>query len=291
MDSTSLGTAPERTIRVRKMDFPFADAEIPRWWLYGNPVLTHLANGLNLLFPLGEQFFIRSVKHYLDDIEDPELRARVKVFFGQEGRHGHEHHRMNEVLKSQGLEIDRFLRFYDRVAFGMLAPRFPPNLQLSTTVALEHFTASLAENALTNGFLDGAHPLMAQLLRWHAAEEIEHKSVAFDVLKTIDPRYSVRMIVLAIATSQLLGWWAIASAMLLSQEKLSGEDRARWEREAEKVRLTQAVSGRVEIFKRAILDYGRPDFHPDERDDYELARSYLESIGADVASYESERAR
>ena len=43
-------------------NFPFADAEVPRWWLYGNPVMTHMANGLNLLFPPGERFFIRSVK-------------------------------------------------------------------------------------------------------------------------------------------------------------------------------------------------------------------------------------
>lgn len=269
----------ERTIRVRHPEFPFADSAIPRWWLYGNPILTHLANGLNLLFPLGEQFFIRSVKHYLDDIEDPALRARVKAFFGQEGRHGHEHHRYNQVLESQGLELQRFLSFYERVAFGMLAPRFPPNVQLSVTVALEHFTASLAENALTNRFLDGAHPLMARLLRWHAAEEIEHKSVAFDVLKSVDPRYSVRMIGLAIATSQLLGWWAVATATLMAQEDLSAGEREEWKQKAESLRLSNVVESRFQVFKRAILDYMRPDFHPDDRDDYHLARQYLESIG------------
>jgi predicted metal-dependent hydrolase len=272
-------TTTERTIRVRHPAFPFAEAEIPRYWLYGNPILTHLANGLNLLFPLGEQFFIRSVKHYLDDIEDPELRARVKAFFGQEGRHGHEHHRYNEALKAQGLDLDRFLRVYERVAFEILAPRFPANLQLSTTVALEHFTASLAVNALTNGFLDGAHPLMARLLRWHAAEEIEHKSVAFDVLKAVDPRYSVRMIGLAIATSQLLGWWAIATATLMAQEDLSPQERAKWQAQAEELRLTNVVEARFDVFKRAIVEYMRPDFHPDDRDDYHIARTFLESIG------------
>ncbi|MCZ7686082.1 MAG: metal-dependent hydrolase [Sandaracinaceae bacterium] len=271
-----------RTIRVRKMDFPFAGSDIPRWWLHENPVLTQVANGLNLLFPPGERFFIRSVKHYVDRIEDPELRARVKGFFGQEGRHGHEHERYNRVLEQQGFDIQRFLSLYERVAFGMIEPRFPPILRLSTTVALEHFTASMAEMALTTSFLDGAHPIMRQLLRWHAAEEIEHKSVAFDVLREVDPRYSVRMAGLAIATSQLLGWWMVATAMLMAQENLTREERRRWRAEGERVRLASEGRERMQLFRRAILDYLRPSFHPDERDDYHLARDYLASVGAEV---------
>lgn len=273
-------TPSERTIRVRKMDFPFAESDIPRWWLHGNPVLTHVANGLNLLFPPGERFFIRSVKHYLDRIEDPELRARVKAFFGQEGRHGHEHERMNRVLESQGYDVQRFLRLYERVAFGVIEPAFPPILRLSTTVALEHFTASMAQTALTTRFLDGAHPTMRALLRWHAAEEIEHKAVAFEVLRTVDPRYSVRIAGLLIATSQLLGWWAVATAMLLAQEDLDRDERRRFRIEGERVRLASEGRARFELFRRAILDYLRPSFHPDDRDDYHLAREYLESVGA-----------
>ncbi|HJL16358.1 MAG TPA: metal-dependent hydrolase [Sandaracinaceae bacterium LLY-WYZ-13_1] len=275
-------TAAARPIRVRKMDFPFADADVPRWWLYGNPVMTHLANGLNLLFPPGERFFIRSVKHYLDAIEDPELRARVKGFFGQEGRHGHEHERANRILERHGLDIRRFLDLYDRWAFGFIEPRVPPVLRLSTTVALEHFTATLARNALTKPFLDGAHPVMADLLRWHAAEEIEHKSVAFDVLREVDPRYSVRVAGLVLATTQLLGWWMVATAMLMAQEDLSEEERRAHRAEAERVRLEKEGRQRLELFRDAILDYLRPSFHPDDRDDYALAREYLERVGAPV---------
>lgn len=272
--------APTRTIRVRKMDFPFAEAAIPRWWLHGNPTLTHLANGLNLLFPAGERFFIRSVKHYLDRIEDPELHARVRAFFGQEGRHGHEHEQMNAVLEAQGYDLRRFLRLYESLAFGVLEPRLPPILRLSTTVALEHFTASLAESALTTPFLDGAHPVMAALLRWHAAEEIEHKAVAFDVLAAVDPRYSVRVAGLAVGLSQLLAWWMVASVMLAAQEDLSREERAAWRAKARRARVDHGATDRVGLFKRAVIEYLRPSFHPDDRDDYHLAASYLARVGA-----------
>jgi hypothetical protein len=278
--TSTLGSETERPIRVRKMDFAFADADVPRWWLYGNPVLTHMANGLNLLFPPGERFFIRSVKHYLDRIEDPELRARVKGFFGQEGRHGHEHERANRILERQGYDLRRFLDLYEKWAFGVIEPLFPPVLRLSTTVALEHFTATLAKNALTTDFLDGAHPVMAELLRWHAAEEIEHKSVAFDVLQEVDPRYPVRVAGLVIATTQLLGWWFVGAAMLMAQEDLSREERERHRAEAEQLQLRKEGKRRFELFESAIVAYLRPGFHPDDEDDYHLAREYLESVGA-----------
>ena len=72
-------------------------------------VATHIANGVNLLFPAGERFFVRSVKHYLDRIEDEHLKERVRGFFGQEGRHAKEHDVFNRILEEQGYDVDRFL--------------------------------------------------------------------------------------------------------------------------------------------------------------------------------------
>ena len=92
------GTEERPAPVVRNMGFAFEDADVPRWWLHDNAVAKHLSNGISLLFPAGERFFIRSVKHYLDRIEDPELKARVRGFFGQEGRHGHEHQRAFRIL-------------------------------------------------------------------------------------------------------------------------------------------------------------------------------------------------
>src|SRR5258708_5256974 len=137
---------------------------VPRHWFGGNMVATHIANGVNLLFPAGERFFVRSVKHYLDRIEDENLRARVRGFFGQEGRHAKEHDEFNRILEEQGYEVDRFLALYERIAYGIIEKVAPPPVRLSATAACEHFTAILAENALRMRFLDVADSRMRELL-------------------------------------------------------------------------------------------------------------------------------
>jgi predicted metal-dependent hydrolase len=272
--------AKKNPIPVRAMGFAF-EGNVPRYWLFGNPVATHVSNALNSLFPAGERFFIRSVKHYMSDIEkDPELLKRVRGFFGQEGRHGHEHTRWNRILEEQGYEIEEFLAEQEKLMYGEIEPRMPPALRLAVTAALEHFTATMAHNGLGSDFLDHADPTMAALLRWHAAEEIEHKSVAFDVFEKVDGRYSVRALGLGIALLGLLANWRAATAHLLKQEAKRGTDIEAWKTWArENPRMQAEEQRRHRMFRDAIVEYLRPDFHPDQRDDYALARGYLESVG------------
>jgi len=271
-DGADPGAAKAAVFPVRKMGFSFD--EVPRRWFYDSVLITDLANALNLLFPAGERFFVRSVKHYLPRITDPELRARVRAFFGQEGSHGHEHERTYEMLEAHGYEVRQWLAWYERFAYGVLEPSVPPNIRLSVTAALEHFTASLAEDALTKEFLDHAHPRMRELLRWHACEEIEHKSVAFDVLQEVDPRYWVRMVGLAIAATTLMGFWRSGTKMLIEQEP--GYTKAQRRREQKEARERGQNRGAI---VRALLSYVRPGFHPEQIDNRELARAYLSGIG------------
>src|SRR5439155_7494814 len=91
-------------------------AQVPRHWLAGNAAATAISNGINLLFPHGERFFVRSVNYYLDQIKDETLRAQVKAFFKQEGHHAAAHDDLNAVLRVQGFEIDTFLERYRAIA-------------------------------------------------------------------------------------------------------------------------------------------------------------------------------
>jgi uncharacterized protein len=268
---------PAQTIRPRSPRFDF-DA-VPRHWFANSMIGTAFANGLNLLFPAGERFFVRSVRHYLDRIDDPKLREDVKGFSGQEGLHAYAHERQFEALEKQGFVIRPFLRFYEAFAYGFVEKVAPAQLCLAATAACEHFTATMATNALAReagGALLLKEPTMRALLLWHAVEEIEHRAVAFDVLNEVNPSYELRVAGLAVATSMLFTLWMAGAATLIAQDR---PKVARLKREfrARKERKTKFQSP---DFGAAIRAYLRRDFHPleDTRGD-ELARAYIAAAG------------
>jgi predicted metal-dependent hydrolase len=248
-------------------------SSVPRHWLANNAAATAISNGINMLFPHGERFFVRSVHYFLDQIEDEELRAQVKAFFKQEGQHAHAHDELNDVMRDHGLEIDGFLERYRQIV-SWLEARLPAKLNLAGTAAAEHFTAILAEGAFSKGLLDSVHPKMQELLSWHAAEEIEHKAVAFDVLRTVDPSYALRVAGLAYATVMLGAFWLWATTMLLRQERLGLRGTLR---ELGKLRQRDPVIRRV--FVRGIRQYLRRDFHPNDNQNDHLARDWFAAHG------------
>lgn len=168
----------------RKVDLGFP-APVPRHWA-GDPLLTRIADSLSLLFPAGEQFFIRSVQNYRNDITDPVLRQQVRDFAYQEAQHSNAHEAYNDMLLAQGLKLGWVGPSLER-RFGFARKYFPTIQQLALTVTAEHLTATMAESLLTSmrDHFQGADPRMRALYYWHAVEEVEHKAVAWDVYEQV----------------------------------------------------------------------------------------------------------
>lgn len=266
-------------LRVRSPSFPLE--EVPRYWFAGNAIATHITNGVCALFPAGERFFVRSVHHYLGAFDgDPELVAQVRAFCGQEGRHAQAHERALRVLRAQGYDVDSFLKIYERIAFGWVESAMSPRLRLAVTAACEHYTALMAEGALAEDLLGVAHPVMRDLLLWHAAEEIEHKAVAFDVLAHVAPGYPLRLAGLALATALLSGFWAAATLSLLAADASEGRLPSRADAAAIRSRPRSIAR---DVFWQGLRDYVRRDFHPHDRDNLGLAAAYLARAGLEPA--------
>ena len=178
---------PERKVPTRRMSFEESMQDLPRHFAAdGDLISGHVIMALSSVFPDGEDYFVRSVRHYRDQITDPALKRQVAGFIGQEAVHGREHRVFNDRLAELGYPTKQYEKF-TKVGLRFRERILPPMSNLAATAALEHFTATLAELVLTSEeirALMGADAVR-DLFVWHALEESEHKAVAFDVYKAV----------------------------------------------------------------------------------------------------------
>ena len=159
---------------------------IARHWNGGDAFRSALFNALSMSFPAGEQFFIDAMRRGMKVLR-PEQQARwadeVQAFIGQEATHRRIHALFNEHLAQQGLVNHWEGRILARSA-GL--DGMGPRNWLAVTAATEHFTAILAGYLLTNPApLLGAEERLTTLWRWHASEESEHRSTAYDLYQAL----------------------------------------------------------------------------------------------------------
>jgi predicted metal-dependent hydrolase len=245
----------------------------PRWWVRNDPVATAFFNALSATFPQGERFFIESVKHFRERVT-PELREQIAIFAQQESIHTREHIVLNRLITDAGYDaalIDE--RTKQRFDLGRQIAR--PIDHLAVTAALEHFTAIMAHAALAHDDdLEGAPEEVQRLWRWHAIEEIEHKSVAFDtmiqVTADIAPirRWFLRTIHMFISTVQFLDMLFRSMALFFRTDGIN--TFGTW------MKVLHFLFVRPGMFRRiapSYLAYYAPGFHPWKIDDLELAKN------------------
>jgi predicted metal-dependent hydrolase len=175
--ATASVTPLDLTITPRDRRFG-RDEVTPRWWHGNNPYATALYNALSATFPEGEAFFVESVRKHRDGVPD-RLAGEIKAFTTQEVIHSREHLAFNRRAADSGYDLSK-LEARVLMRLGIITSK-PPIASLAATMALEHFTAILAHELLADPRqLEGGDPATVALWRWHAAEEIEHKGVAYD---------------------------------------------------------------------------------------------------------------
>ena len=196
----SADTAHRRYPKTRRIRFRFNEEAEKKYFVDGDMVYSHFVAGLSGGFPPGEEGFIRSVRRFADRITDPDLKKRVAGFIGQESMHGQEHRHLNEKLVEMGYPIEWWDSKRLKARQIRLEERLPARVHLAMTAAAEHYTAVLAERVLSSDEIQSipAEPEMWHLLNWHALEELEHKSVAFDVYRAVGGTERTRIAVMAV---------------------------------------------------------------------------------------------
>jgi uncharacterized protein len=173
-------------LTVRKLQVDLA-AGFDRHWHGGDAFRTAYYNALSMSFPVGEQYFIDAVRAGAAQLapgpEHDELRTAVQGFIGQEATHRHLHGQYNAQLEKQGLvnHWQRWAAWRIRHSRGMHTLH-----HLAVTAAYEHCTAVFADGTLRYPeWFAPAQPKMRTLWIWHAAEETEHRAVAFELYQRL----------------------------------------------------------------------------------------------------------
>jgi uncharacterized protein len=263
-------------IPTRRITFEYPTDEMPKHFVSGDPVMSHAVAMLSAMFPPGEDYFVRSVRSYREEITDAALREQVKGFIGQEAMHGRGHREFNDRLAAlgyptKGVErfVDRSLRIRERIQ-GRRA-------NLAVTAALEHYTATLAETLMSNEDAREMFdvPEVRSLLLWHALEESEHKAVAFDVYQHVCGSERLRRVMMNVTT------FAFVSALLGTTTVSILRDREARRRPVELARSLARLRRSPFVTRetvRRIRNYNRPGFHPDDNDASELLEHWQSAL-------------
>ena len=272
MTTTTLPTPSDLSITPRDRRFG-RDTAAPRLWHGGRVEATAIYNALSSTFPVGEAYFVESVRAFREGTP-PKLAEEIKAFTTQEAIHSREHDAFNKRAERAGYDLSK-LEALDRERLSITKSR-PPIVNVAATMALEHFTAILAHELLKNPtHLEGADPEAANLWRWHSVEEIEHKGVAYDTWLWATrhwprwKRWKVKGKIMLLVTRNFVVDRTAGSLELMRQDGVTGV-RA-WSM------LLWYLWVRPGMFRKiagAWLKFFLPGFHPWNEDDRYLLRAY-----------------
>ena len=209
------------------------------------------------------------------------MQKDINNFASQEGNHSHSHDLHADVLIRQGYKsIERDNRILDKLLhfINKVSPRF----SLALTIAIEHFTAILSHQVYKSPelFIEPVHEDFQPLFIWHAAEEIEHKGVAYDAYQEVDGSVFLRNFALATTTIGILLLIFIRIFPLLRKDGLA------WKWSTWKGGLS-FLFGRQGLFTLVLdhyLQFYQSDFHPWDVQDYDMISEFQKEY--DEGSFE-----
>ncbi|MFE5737480.1 metal-dependent hydrolase [Streptomyces celluloflavus] len=283
----------QRPIAPRRVSFDWR--ETPLHWIPDEPTATHVINVLHLLLPAGERWFVKVFKEALPLVRDEELLKDVKGFMGQEATHSVQHAYVLDHLAHQGLDTGPYTRHVDFLFEYLLGERPPLGVpvperewlrfRLSLIAAIEQFTAVLGDWVLDAEALDRAapDPVMLDLLRWHGAEEVEHRAVAFDMYEHTGgaelSRYLRRILGMSVTAPVLWYLWGRGAAYLLRHDPQLAT-RSRYSLREHNRAVHKGLLPTWRALGAAIPRYLRRSYHPSQEGSLHTAVAYLASSPA-----------
>jgi predicted metal-dependent hydrolase len=225
---------------------------------------------MHIIFPPGERGFCRVLRQAETYVEDPVLLANIRSFVRQEGQHATAHANVFHRLPHRSVWTDRAEHFTIAVLNVMLPRRNTKRRavvawRVASVAAIEHLTAEMGRWMFEDAKFSesSCDPAMTELLRWHCAEEVEHRSCAFDTMVALAPRHHrlLRSVAMTVWVTTLFAvWFACASALLADDPSAKGRVIT-----PRRLRASEARGTTPELwpFSKKMFSFYRSSYHPD----------------------------
>lgn len=203
--------ATARPLPERRVRFEYPDDFDPAWHRR-LPEFAAAANSVSLLMPFAEPYFVGSVRKALPQLSGP-LATRTEEYLRQELAHQRAHRRFNDLLLVRYPALRR-VEGWVRRSYGWLGRTRSLEFNLAFAAGSETIAYSIARwtEKRCDRLMADADLLPATLFLWHLAEEVEHKTAAYDVFEALDG--SRLRYVAASTVSVLLLVWLTTCATL-----------------------------------------------------------------------------
>lgn len=179
---------------VRRMDFAF-QSDMDLVFIKDDPDMSFTFLGGWMMMPYLEPFLIRTMRDALPHIRDEKLKEDLKRFCAQEGEHFKQHAKANDLIRGlhPSYEALRPLEQELDREFKDFTKNKPLKFKLAYAEGFESMTSAISRAQLEVGLYDRTSSPLADLGKWHVMEELEHRSVAFDIYEHVVGSWFYRM--------------------------------------------------------------------------------------------------
>jgi predicted metal-dependent hydrolase len=222
------------------------------------PELSHTLNGFQLALPYLEPYFIDAVRSAERHVKDPRLLQDMSAFCAQEAEHSRRHRQYGKVLRKR---YPRLAEFETQIQQSLVHSRRndPLEWRIAYTAGYEALTAELGRWLMRERevWFHEADQQFAAMMTWHAAEEIEHRHVAFEVLQAVNPSWSLRARALQKAVRKTLADLVPVVSYMLTVDGYGSRLSSRARRFLLRLTMGYEVSP-------ALIRYLTPGYHPSQ---------------------------
>lgn len=283
-------------IEARKISFDFSKTSI--YWA-GSPFITHATNPLHMLLPPGELWFCRVFNNALSEITYPQLYQDVKGFIGQEATHAKSHNGLLEFYKENNIDLSEYVKSID-LLFKNWFEKKPFNkqwlnpilgkkwllFQVGMIAAIEHFTAVLGMWVLEEDRLNDIDQEVLRLIRWHGAEEVEHREIAFKLFKHLCETkigfYFGRQLTMAIVLPIFIIVWGRAIKYSINQDQILDKNTipTTYYKILKAIEKESKITGKAPSLKyllASVIRWGSPFYNPKNEGNDQIAKYYFQA--------------